>query len=295
MENERAGAVPTWELDRGLVHRRREAPGPLTSDASGADYEVRLDGGWVVGGGVNGGYALAVVGAVLRTHLGERGHPDPLTVSAHYLSPSVPGEGLVRVRVRRQGGRRSVVQATLLQADAGAGGEPVERLLVTAIYGALAQNPERVREIPPVELPPLEQCVSMADAPPEVRRIGPLLDRHATRLDPAHVGWAMGSPSGAGVIQGWFAFADHRPLDAVALLFVLDALPPATMDLGRPGWAPTLELTCHVRARPAPGWARVRHETRVVVDGSFEEDCWVWDAEGHLVAQSRQLALLPRP
>ena len=60
------------------------------------------------------------------------------------------------------------------------------------------------------------------------------------------------------------------------------------------GWAPTLELTVHVRARPAPGWLMLRHETRNVAGGMFEEDCEVWDAAGRLVAQSRQLARLPR-
>ena len=74
----------------------------------------------------------------------------------------------------------------------------------------------------------------------------------------------------------------------------VDALPPVTFDLGLPGWAPTLELTVHVRAQPAPGWAVVRHATRNVSGGHFEEDCEVWDSTGTLVAQSRQLALLPR-
>jgi Acyl-CoA thioesterase C-terminal domain len=104
----------------------------------------------------------------------------------------------------------------------------------------------------------------------------------------------VGKPSGSGVIQGWFKLADDRPLDPIALLLVVDALPPVTFDLGLPGWAPTLELTAHVRAHPAPGWARVRHATRNISGGQFEEDCEVWDARGRLVAQSRQLALLPR-
>jgi len=39
----------------------------------------------------------------------------------------------------------------------------------------------------------------------------------------------------------------------------------------------------------------VRHATRNISGGQFEEDCEVWDATGRLVAQSRQLALLPRP
>ena len=36
------------------------------------------------------------------------------------------------------------------------------------------------------------------------------------------------------------------------------------------------------------------HETRNVAGGMFEEDCEVWDAPGRPVAQSRQLARLPR-
>ncbi len=74
----------------------------------------------------------------------------------------------------------------------------------------------------------------------------------------------------------------------------MDALPPVAFDLGRPGWAPTLELTVHVRAKPAPGPLRVRHATRNVAGGHFEEDCEVWDSADRLVAQGRQLARMPR-
>ena len=83
-------------------------------------------------------------------------------------------------------------------------------------------------------------------------------------------------------------------LDVLALLFVVDALPPVTFDLGLPGWAPTVQLSVHVRARPAPGWAILRHATRNLAGGLFEEDCEVWDSSGRLVAQSRQLARAPR-
>ena len=75
----------------------------------------------------------------------------------------------------------------------------------------------------------------------------------------------------------------------------VDALPPVTFNLGIMGWAPTLELTAHIRAKPAPGWLRLRHHTRNIAGGMFEEDCEVWDSADRLVAQSRQLALLPRP
>jgi hypothetical protein len=61
-----------------------------------------------------------------------------------------------------------------------------------------------------------------------------------------------------------------------------------------PGWVPTLELTVHVRAVPVDGPLRVRVRTQFVHGGLFEEDGEYWDAAGTLVAQSRQLALLPK-
>ena len=55
-----------------------------------------------------------------------------------------------------------------------------------------------------------------------------------------------------------------------------------------------LELTAHVRAKPAPGWLRVRVSTRNFAGGLLEEDAEVWDSRGRLVAQSRQLARAPK-
>ena len=120
------------------------------------------------------------------------------------------------------------------------------------------------------------------------------MERFGTRFDPAYVGWAVGKPSGRGMHPGWFKLADDREPDPIELLMVVDALPPVTFDLGLPGWAPTLELTAHVRALPAPGWVKVRHAPATSPAGMFEEDCEVWDSAGRLVAQSRQLARTPR-
>ena len=279
---------PDYELDRGI------AVSPTGAGQAGVgEYAGHLDGGWVVGGGVNGGYVLAVLGNAVRAELAEIGQPDPISVSAYFLTPSRPGPALVRVRRVREGKRRTTVAASLVQEQDGV---EVERISTLAVFGDLGDPAESAveRQVDPPELPPFEQCFGMEDAPAEVREMAPLLQRFGTRFDPACAGWAVGQPSGRGVMQGWFRLTDERPLDPIALLMVLDALPPATFDLGRPGWAPTLELTAHVRAKPAPGVAIVRHATRNVAGGYFEEDCEVWDSTGRLVAQSRQLALLPR-
>ena len=76
---------------------------------------------------------------------------------------------------------------------------------------------------------------------------------------------------------------------------IVDALPPPVFNIDIPtGWVPTVELTAHIRGIPAPGPLRCRFHTEIVQNGFMQEDGEVWDSAGQLVAQSRQLALVPR-
>ncbi len=257
--------------------------------AAGAGrYDADLSDGWVVGGGVNGGYLLSVIGNAISTALPSK--PDPITMSAYFLSPGAPGPATVEVDVRREGGRVATVAADLRQGDA-------TRITTLATFGTLGPLGDAADErstAAEFDLPPLEDCISNKLSPPELRKIAPLMERFDMRFHPDQVGWIKGQPSGRGELSAWFRLIDERDPDPIELLMVVDALPPVTFDLGQMGWAPTLELTAHVRARPAPGWLKVRHVTRNIAGGMFEEDCEVWDSAGRLVAQSRQLALLPR-
>ncbi len=269
------------EFDQGVAVR----PETPTS------YAVEIGAGWQIGAGVNGGMLLAVVGNALRQAFSP-GHVDPLSVSGYYLSSARPGPGVVRTEVLRAGRSMSTGSASLVQVE---DDREVERVRVLATYGDLAGLTQDVHTTatPPV-LPPPEECVSAADAPPSFMEQAALLQRLDLRLDPACVGWAVGAPSGRGLIQGWLRMADGREPDPLLLLLAADALPPVTFDLGLLGWTPTLELTVHVRAAPAPGWLRVVHSSRNLAGGLLEEDAEVWDAAGRLVAQSRQLARVPR-
>ena len=91
-------------------------------------------------------------------------------------------------------------------------------------------------------------------------------------------------------MRAWFGLADGRDPDPLSLLLAVDALPPTAFELGLSGWVPTVELTVHVRSRPAPGPLRVSITTRNLAGGFLEEDAEVWDSADRLVAQSRQLA-----
>ena len=262
-------------------------------------YDGALGEGWRIGGGVNGGVLLAMAGRALATELGTAdgdrpAHPDPLAISADYLTPGVPGPATVRTSIVRRGRAVSTGQASLLQDD-GAGGE-VERVRFLATYGDLdTVDGDLTTSAQPPDLPPPDRCVSAAQAPPDFLKHASLLQRLDMRLDPATTGWAVGKPSGNGVIRGWLRMADGREPDPLLLLLAVDALPPVAFELGLPGWTPTLELTAHVRARPAPGWLRVSLTNRTLAGGFLEEDAEVWDSEGRLVALSRQLARASAP
>ncbi|MFE9423073.1 thioesterase family protein [Kitasatospora sp. NPDC006697] len=273
--------VTSSEFDRGIALRA----------AGAGEYRGELGEGWQIGGGVNGGLLLAVAANALRQELPE--HPDPVSISGYYLATSHPGPVTARTELVRRGRGLSTGTVSLSQPDER--GEEVERLRVLASFADLGEldGPVRTSAEPPA-LPPREACVGMELAPRELIAQAALLERFELRLDPATVGWAVGAPAMRGRIQGWFRLADGRQPDPLSLLLVADALPPVTYDLGLPGWAPTVELTVHLRAKPAPGWLRVSHATRNLAGGYFEEDCEIWDEAGRLVAQSRQLARVPR-
>jgi hypothetical protein len=255
-------------------------------------YDVRLSAGWVIGSAVNGGHLLAVLARALREVLP---HNDPITITAHYLTASQPGPAVVRAQTVRGGRSMSTGQASLFQVDEE--GREVERIRVLAGYGDLDALPDDVRtSATPPEMPAAADCVSSDDAPEDgpIQGSTALLKRLNLRLDPATVGWAVGAPSGAGEIRGWFGLADGRDHDALSVLLAVDALPPTAFDLGLKGWTPTLELTVHLRCRPAPGALRISVRTKNLAGGLLEEDAEVWDSAGRLVAQSRQLARAPR-
>ncbi|MGX1761496.1 thioesterase family protein [Streptomyces lydicus] len=267
------------EFDRDTAVTRR-APGV---------YDAHLSAGWTIIQAVNGGYLLALMGRALGDALP---HPDPLSVTAHYLTASVPGPAVIRTEVVRSGRTMSTGTASLVQFAKD--GSEVERLRVLAAYGDLDALPDDVRTTAkPPDIPPYEHCLGTDSAPdgrPAIPGSTAIAERLALRLDPATAGWAVGAPSGKGEMRAWFGLADGRDPDPLSLLLTVDALPPTAFEMGLSGWVPTVELTAHIRRRPAPGPLRVAITTRNLAGGFLEEDAEVWDIEDRLVAQSRQLA-----
>ncbi|MFP5371872.1 MAG: acyl-CoA thioesterase [Actinomycetes bacterium] len=246
-----------------------------------------LDAGWDVGGGVlNGGYLLAVAG---RAAVLESPHPHPVALSGSYLRAAAAGPATLTVEPGPAG--RTLAHALVTLADADGALLTVQATTATLGCEPLAWS------VPMPDAPPVEQCPSIAEhghlAPPSVQVPGLSL-RVDTRLDVGTVGWASGRPSGEPVIRGWVRFADGREPDPLALVTFADALPPTPWSMGRPGWAPTVQMQVLVCALPVPGWCLVEARAGEIAGGWLDEDYRIWDSTGRLVAQSRQLARVPR-
>lgn len=261
-------------------------PGATPHERHGTFHEE-----WMIGNAVNGGAVMATGLTALGQHLGSAAeettaHADPVVLSAFFMTASMPGPFTVTTEVMRCGRMLSTGQITIHQP--GPDGEPLERMRAIGSFGNL-DSVETLKQAPPPDMPPPEQCISSEQAPPDFLANSKFLDRVDLRLDPTTAGWAMGKPSMRGVMRGWLRLRDSREPDTTMLMMALDAMPPVAFDLGLYGWTPTLEFTGHVRRRPEPGWLRVALSTENLGGGMLEEDAMIWDSAGNLVAQSRQL------
>lgn len=250
------------------------------AEAGPGEWHGHLTSSWNIGENPNGGYVAALL---LRAMTAEVAHPDPVAMTTHYLRPGIPdADVVVRTEVVRTGRTTSTVRGTLSQG----GSDRITGLATFADLGAASGTDHLTIAAP--GLPPPDEC-----RPRETLEQGvelPIVERLEIRVDPD-----AAEPGEAGVaeITGWIRFADGRPADVAGVALFADAFPPSLFGLlGRVGWVPTLEMTVHVRRRPAPGWVQARFVTTSLESGLLVEDGALWDESGHLVAQARQLAML---
>ncbi|MDV6010931.1 thioesterase family protein [Haloechinothrix sp. LS1_15] len=245
-----------------------------------ARWRAALSDRWSVRAGVpNGGYLLATC---VRALAGELPFPDPIAVSGHFLRPGRVGEAELATQVLRAGRRMAVADCLLSQDEQRA-------LRVVATFADLG-NPAgrtRLRNSPP-ELPAPERCVSATSG---IELGGASIAEQVEIRFAELPAWRLGRSDDVADVAYWMRFADGRPTDVLALPLLVDAAPPVVWEIGE-ATSVTVELTVHVRARPAAGWLACRSRTRHRMSGYHEEDAEIWDSGGVLVAQSRQLAIV---
>jgi acyl-coenzyme A thioesterase PaaI-like protein len=250
------------------------------SPGSDGEFTAGLTGRWDgTNGAVNGGYMLAICARALGLVMP---FPDPVVISGFFLRPGTVGPAAVRTTLLRSGRTTAFGEASL-ECD----GKQV--VSATAAFAELGsrEEPVFVNGTPP-QLPPPPECVALPAGPLGRASIHERVEFRFAELP----GWLRGQPSGLPASAFWTRFADGRDADLLALPLLADASAPSVLELG--ATSTTIQLTVHLRARPAPGWLACRAVTRFVSGGYHEEDVEIWDSAGTLVAQSRQLAQILR-
>jgi acyl-CoA thioesterase len=246
-------------------------------------YAAQIDRGWWIERGPNGGYLAAIVLRAIRAEVADPSR-RPRSLTLHYLRP--PGEGSceVVVVVERAGRGLSTVSARLQQ-----GGR--DCIVALAALGVDRPGPslddQRAPDVPGPD--------ALSSRPAATGIAIPIRDRYDVRHA---IGGDPFVPGPEALTGGWIRTADDDPVDEVVVAALTDAWPPAVFSrLALPVGVPTIDLTIHFREAPSgePEWSLVRFRTQVVTGGYLEEDGEVWSADGRLLAQSRQLAVVLAP
>jgi acyl-CoA thioesterase len=251
--------------------------------------EARMDPGWWIERGPNGGYVAAVTLRALSTKVVDPNR-TPRSFTVHYLAPPAEGPIQIEATIERSGRLMTFVSGRMRQDG---------RLVATAQAAFAAPMPgvEFCDLVPPDVLPPdLIDPLVMPPGPTSA----PLRERYEQR-------WAIGSPPFSGAHQavagGWLRLHPDEGLrrgDHLLVTAMADAwMPPIFSRIAEPMGVPTIDLTVHFRTPIPPdegAWYLVVFRSQMAADGFIEEDGEVWSSTGRLLAHSRQLAvLLPKP
>jgi hypothetical protein len=251
------------------------------AETSPGRFEAFADPEWTIGEKPNGGYLLAMLA---RAGASVCSQEVVVAASAHYLRSPEPGPLVIHAELLRGGRSTSQVRARMEQRGVAC----VESLFTVSSLDAEAK-PYWDEGLPEIGSVGFDDCVPLAGVTPTGIRVG-LMGQVEIRLEPASRGFTRGEPTNRGELRGWLSLPEGEPFDPFSLLFSVDSFPPATFDIAMSGWVPTLELTAYVRAVPSPGPVRILQRVQLIDGGRFDENCFVWDSTGRLVAQSSQLA-----
>ncbi|MEQ8842479.1 MAG: thioesterase family protein [Acidimicrobiales bacterium] len=243
-------------------------------------YGTALLERWNVVAGPNGGYLAALLARAMTNSIDEPAR-SLRTLTVHFLSRPDFDEVEIAVDIIRAGRSLSTVQATMRQGD---------RLVCSSIAAFSVPWESNETWSLPMSVHAHDESRLDLDGPPP----------------PVHGNWS-GQPivdapffsgEGSSRVGQWIRARRPRTLDAIELVAICDAIPPASFPrMTTPAAMPSVDLTVHIRTSlplvdpPADERVYAECNTHHVADGFADEDCHIWSADGRLLAQSRQLAI----
>ena len=264
-----------------------------TTDAETGRYVGIIAPAWTIGPKVHGGTMVAASAAAATRRLTESdaslARMAPIAASSDFLGAPEPGEVEYAVHLRKKGRQICLVDAELIQ-----NGRTLVRTAFT--FGHLDVNGTRWSDTG-TDMPAEPDATALEYTPDSpMGKIVHVGEVARVYLDATWADFARGE-TGAPRARLWIRPLDGDETDprvrAAFAMMAADMSPPVPINLGHFGWSPTVQMTTYLRRVPAPGWLRVIATAREVGERMFDEDQLVIDSTGAVVAQSRQLALIP--
>ena len=241
---------------------------------------------YFVGNTPHGGYLLAIMNKAMTKVLP---HPSAINSNVYYLDRTEPEPAELHVEVFRTSRGSSMGQVKLIQNNK-----------ITCLYSSLCSDFEYMKGHSGLETPLPEIMHSVEQDNFKVMnyenfKLGStpsFIQQLNMSVHPDHAWWDREISTDAAEarcsayleLQGGIA-------DTFVLSYLADILPPVVQNKYGPlGWVPTLALTCNIRQLPKTNLLFIDGLAKDISNGYFEQDCYIWDMNGNLVATSRHLA-----
>jgi len=241
---------------------------------------------YFVGNTPHGGYLLALMNKAISSVLP---HPSAINSNVYYLDRTEPEPAELHVEVLRTSKGSSMGQVKLIQNEK-----------LTCLYSCLCSDFQYMKGYSGLEttLPNIMHAVPEKDFKVmnyESFKAGStpsFIQQLEMSVHPDHAWWdrtisndvAEARCSAYLELKGGIA-------DTYVISYLADILPPVVQNkYGALGWIPTLALTCNIRQLPKTNRLFIDGTAKDISNGYFEQDCYIWDMDGNLVATSRQLA-----
>jgi acyl-CoA thioesterase len=249
-------------------------------------FSFTPDSRYFVGNTPHGGYLLALMNKAITLVLP---HPSAINSNVYYLDRTEPEPAELHVEILRTSRGSSMGQVKLIQNKK-----------ITCLYSSLCSDfeymkghsglgtpmPEIINSIEQDDFKVMSyENLGLGSTPSFIKQLN-------MSVHPDHAWWdrdisidaAEARCSAYLELQGGVA-------DTFVLSYLADILPPVVQNkYGSLGWIPTLALTCNIRQLPQTNLLFIDGLAKDISNGYFEQDCYIWDMNGNLVATSRQLA-----
>ena len=258
----------------------------LLNQVSDNIFSFTPDSRYFVGNTPHGGYLLALMNKAMTQVLP---HPSAINSNVYYLDRTEPESAELHVEVFRTSTGSSMGQVKLVQNNK-----------ITCLYSALCSDFDYMKGYSGLSTPLPEIMKTAKEDDFKVMHYENLglgstpafIQQLNMSVHPDHAWWDRDISSDAAEARcSAYLELEGGIADTFVLSYLADILPPVVQNkYGSLGWIPTLALTCNIRQLPQTNLLFIDGLAKDISNGYFEQDCYIWDMNGNLVATSRQLA-----